>query len=60
MMSVRTIAEDSAIPFCPWCGCQTMVMLGVLGHVLWLRCRDCGCEVQAHVDPESGEDVDNG
>jgi hypothetical protein len=30
---------------CPLCGSECLVLLGRLGRLLWLRCRDCGIDL---------------
>lgn len=30
---------------CPLCGSEVLTLLGQLGRLLWLRCRDCGIDV---------------
>jgi hypothetical protein len=40
---------------CPTCG-GPPVLLGTLGRVTWLRCRDCGWEYQADGPIGPGDD----
>lgn len=35
---------------CPACGSEVLVLLGQLGRLLWLRCRDCGIDVSQPAD----------
>lgn len=30
---------------CSWCGSHSLGLLGELGQLLWMRCRDCGSDV---------------
>ena len=34
-------------PVCAMCGSSPLVFLGVLGQLVWLRCRWCGAEQPA-------------
>ncbi len=34
--------EDDTQPVCAMCGSIPLVFLGVLGRLVWLRCRWCG------------------
>lgn len=38
---------------CPHCG-GPLVLLGVLGHLTHLRCRDCGAQVERETEPDCG------
>lgn len=31
--------------YCARCGGEEQVLLGVLGHLVWFRCRACGYEM---------------
>ena len=35
---------------CPACGSEVLVLLGQLGRLLWLRCRDCGIDCNLPAD----------
>jgi hypothetical protein len=35
---------------CPACGSEVLVLLGQLGRLLWLRCRDCGSDKHTTYD----------
>lgn len=36
--------------WCPACGASEFAELGVLGHLTWLRCRDCGLDVSVQAE----------
>lgn len=38
---------------CPLCESSTLVLIGTLGRLTWLRCRDCGIDLSI---PASKED----
>ena len=42
---------------CPLCDCKRAVELGVLGRLLWLRCRNCG--IDYHVDTADDEESED-
>lgn len=44
--------------FCPVCG-GTQEYMGVLGHLLWLRCIDCGMESNIRIEKEFENDTRN-
>jgi hypothetical protein len=35
--------------FCPRCGNPNDAPMGVLGNLLWFRCRYCGCDFSVEV-----------
>ena len=44
---VITIKEAmSSVRACPGCGGDTLNVLGILGRIVWFRCRRCGIDVQ--------------
>lgn len=32
---------------CPSCGSPNLFLLGRLGSITWIRCRDCGIDIRA-------------
>ena len=51
--------EHTEIISCPLCGGQP-TLLGKLGNVTWLRCRHCGADFTADLEPEyAGEENDD-
>lgn len=43
-------------PFCPYCD-GPLLVLGQLGRLIHLRCRDCGLLLSAETDDEAREAV---
>lgn len=43
---------------CPKCGCEDVAFEGVLGRLLWRRCRDCGWLYSEEIEPEEIEDIE--
>lgn len=40
---------------CTACQCEQSTVLGVLGEVMWLRCRACGLDQSVDVDVDTLE-----
>lgn len=47
----------SDLPDCPDCG-GPAVLLGALGNIVWLRCRDCGSTYAEDVITGEAEELD--
>ena len=43
---------------CPCCGSYDNTLVGTLGNLVWLRCRDCGAESSQQAEEEE-EDYDD-
>lgn len=43
---------------CPACGCEELVLLGVLGNLEHVRCRACGADSSHEVEHDNEETED--
>ena len=41
---------------CPMCKSKVSTMLGMLGMLMMVRCRDCGCDYSVDIDATEEED----
>ena len=45
---------------CPMCKSKVSTMLGMLGMLMMVRCRDCGCDYSVDIDTTEEEKNDGG